>query len=499
MKGFSTLEIMIALVLMTLVIVASVQVALEIPLALTQSQEKLTATKIASAQLQKEFLLGLTSFSSITPIATTSLSSGYSMYAKSLTSELLSDGVTKQLTSIVSWLNAEGIIQYVIFYGLITDFDHPYPTLCPDIVSGDWLHPTVITITMPGPVQTLSIESSILIAGVPTALTNTAPTLFFFSLASSTNPTLVSTLDTASSTKNGPAAEATNGSLLYLANSDPVNFDTCVVSVACNQLEILDGITTNGTSSNSPYVRTSFKLATSTAPFATGSASQSAGKSILYVHGLIYLGLQKTSGTLGDEFNIIDVHNPDSPIWIGGYHIGRTVNHIEVVDGLAYLATDDPTREVVILDVHNPSQITIVGTYDAPGISTYGYGEGLSIASTTLLLGRSYISGHPLLTELSIASSSFPVVMSTGPTTTSTTTSSIESVLLESTLGFVLTTSALEVWRISSKTAPTLLISIPLPNASSTSNASLICRNRSLYIASADATHKGYLTIITGS
>jgi hypothetical protein len=153
MKGFSTLEIMIALVLMTLVIVASVQVALVIPLALTQSQEKLTATKIASAQLQKEFLLGLTSFSSITPIATTSLSSGYSMYAKSLTSELLSDGVTKQLTSIVSWLNAEGIIQYVIFYGLITDFDHPYPTLCPDIVSGDWLHPTVISITMPGHVR----------------------------------------------------------------------------------------------------------------------------------------------------------------------------------------------------------------------------------------------------------------------------------------------------------------------------------------------------------
>jgi hypothetical protein len=363
---------------------------------------------------------------------------------------------------------------------------------------------------MPGPVQSLSINNvaenngnNELVASVTTALTKTSPTLFNFSLSSSTSPTLISSFDNSTSTKSGPAATANNWPITYIANSAAANFDTCVLGTACSQLQIIDW---NGIgSSSAPYMRSLLKLATSTASFASGSGGQSAGKSITYSNGFIYLGLQKTSSVQGNEFNIIDVHNPDSPVWLSGFHIGRTVNHIEIQNGYAYLATDDPTRELVILDIHNPLQIMLVGSYDAPGPSNYGYGEAVSIASTTVLLGRSYAPGQSQLTELTASPPQAPIVIGRASMNVSTDTSSIESIQIESSLAFVLTSLAIEIWKVApnsslnASTTFSLLNSIPLPNASSVTNASLACHNKSIYVASTNAAHVGYMTILTGS
>jgi Tfp pilus assembly protein PilV len=138
MKGFSTLEIMIAVVIITITMIAVVQVSLELPLAVTESSERLQATELANSQLQKQFALGLTSFSAVTATATTSLTIENQLYQTSVNVDLEDDLVTKQLTSTVSWINTDGHTESVTLNGLVTDFEHAYPSECPDIASGNW-------------------------------------------------------------------------------------------------------------------------------------------------------------------------------------------------------------------------------------------------------------------------------------------------------------------------------------------------------------------------
>jgi hypothetical protein len=243
-----------------------------------------------------------------------------------------------------------------------------------------------------------------------------------------------------------------------------------------------------------------FLLSTSTAPFATGSGGQSAGKSIFYKNGLIYLGLQKTGNAQGDEFNIIDVRDPKNPVWLGGYSVGRIVNQIAVLNNYAYLATDDPNRELLILNVQDPGNIAMTGSYDAPGNTASGFGEAVFVASSTAALGRSYIYNQPEFMLLDLSSTS-PSVLGSALINKLSETASVETVIIRDFIGFVLTNSELQLWDISNpQHMNSYTSSIPLPeNSKSTSSSVLTCGNNTLYIASSDSVHTGYLTVVTGS
>lgn len=97
--------------------------------------------------------------------------------------------------------------------------------------------------------------------------------------------------------------------------------------------------------------------ATSTPPLAT---------SIFYSKSLIYLGTQKWAG---NEFSIIDVSNPTSPRYLGGFETNTIINDIYERDGLAYIATAG-AGQMMILDVHNPSSITQVASFSPSGWET---------------------------------------------------------------------------------------------------------------------------------
>jgi hypothetical protein len=447
----------------------------------------------------------------VTDIGTTTVSISNISYASSLSVNTLPDGITKEIQSFVSWQDSHGITRNSTLSGLITDLADISPNPCRSVLSGNWQNPFVHSFSLSAgnllpfnfyskyPAQVVTVSSSTLAVGVLSAVTKTDPTIFFFSIASSTNPIYLGSIDNATSTKAGAASVALQGNLLYGANSNAANFSSCTQSAFCSQLQIFD--TSNPANAS---VLTNYKLATASPPYASGSGGQSAGKSIFYANGLVYLGLQKTAlllgSTTGDEFNIINVQNPHAPVWLGGYSMGRTINQIIVSGDYAYLATDDPHAELTILNVHDPSHITLAGTYDAPGNTSFGYGEAISLIRSTLSLGRSYISGEPSFTLLNVSTTSLPSVIGSEQITSTTTPQTITDILLRSFVLFVLTNTSLELWNVMNPSAPTKYATLSLPGtASSTSPSGMACEHNTIYIASEDSLQNGYLTIVTGS
>src|SRR5690606_16305272 len=126
----------------------------------------------------------------------------------------------------------------------------------------------------------------------------------------------------------------------------------------------------------------------------TGGRSTPA-KTITYRKGYVYLGLEKTAA--GDEFNIIDVSDPENPWLIGGMGIGRSVNDISIVGDRAYLATSDPNREFVVVDIVEPENPRIVEEWDAPGSTGFGLGNVVLVRAGRIYAGRTYVGNVPEL------------------------------------------------------------------------------------------------------
>jgi hypothetical protein len=510
-RGISTLEIMIALAILCTTLTAVVLVTLGIPSAIVDGHEAEIGASFARALIQKEFLLGLSSFPAVTNIGTTTIAISNISYASSLSVNTLPDGITKEIQSFVSWQDSHGITRNSTLSGLITDLADISANPCSSVLSGNWQNPLVHSFSLSAgnllplnfsskyPAQLVSVSSSTLAISITSAAVKTDPTVFIFSIASSTSPTYLGSIDNATSTKAGFASLALQGNFLYGANSNAANFSSCTQSAFCSQLQIFD-ISNPANAS----VLTNYKLATTSPPYASGTGDQSAGKSIFYANGLVYLGLQKTAtlsgSTTGDEFNIINVQNPHAPLWLGGYSIGRTINQIIVSGDYAYLATDDPHAELTILNVHNPSHITLAGTYDAPGNTSFGFGEAISLIRSTLSLGRSYISGEPSFTLLNVSTTSLPSVIGAEQLTSTTTPQTVTNILLRNFILFVLTNTSLELWNVMNPFAPTKYAAISLPGtASSTSPSGMTCEHNIMYIASEDSMQNGYLTVVTGS
>ena len=503
-KGFSTLELMVALMIMSATLTAVALVTLAVPSALLEGRTEAFAIHQATMLLNENFAMGLTSFSSVKSIATSTFNS----VDTSLIVTLSPDGLTKQLTSTASWTDALKRKRYISLSALLTDFASASATTCSNILSGDWQHPSVTSYPFTThPIQVSATDSvatsSLLVAAVTNSLAATDPTLFLFDISSTTHPTYLSSIDNASSTKMGLSAIAVHDHFIYAANSNLADFNSCTAGTACSQLQIIDA-----TNSLTPAIIKNIKLAATTSPYVTGIRGQGSGKSIFYANGFIYLGLMKISNAInpGDEFNIIDVRNPNAPQWLGGYAVGRTVNQIRVKGNYAYLATDDSSQELAILDIHDPTHPTLVVNYDAPGPSGFAVGESLAVNNSTpnsfTILGRSY--GRlvdPELLFINTNSLTAPVVVSSTSVSTTSDLTSADGIILRGFLAFILTNTSLKILNLADVTNPTPFINpISLPNSSNvtSSPSALSCRDNALYVASGDGTN-GYLSVFTGS
>jgi type II secretory pathway pseudopilin PulG len=504
-KGLTTVELLIAMAILGVTMSGAVIVTLGLPHILADGRDEEEASRIAADVLQKEFSRGHKNFPAVSSIA----SSTTNGVDHSLQVDLLPDGRTKRLTSIVSWADSEHRRRALALQALVTDFaSAANSNICNSILAGDWTHPRILTYALtPGallpasapqtqhPITGLSLGTSTLVASLRIAAAQSDPKLFFFSLSSSTKPSYLGAINNAPSSKYGVADTAVVGSYLYIASAAQPNFTTCKASSSCSQLQIFDI-----SNPAAPVLVTNYKLPTLAAPFAIGSGGQSSGKSIFVANGLVYLGLTKPSNMQGEEFNIIDVRNPRSPVWLDGYTVGRSINQILVSNGLAYLATDDPARELIVLDVRNPSAIKFVGSYDAAGSSTFGYGKTLALASTTLALGRTYTASGPEFILLDLSNPVRPLFLGSQQISSRTNPVSVERVALRDFLAFSLSDTAFQVWNSDDPTRPqSYAASFLLPGGETQNGAGLACRHNALYIASNALGQTGYLTVLTGS
>ena len=419
MRGFSTIEIVIAIAVMASTLAAVVLVSFGNQTLLGQTNASEGALEIAQSLLEMAQNSAREDFRLLRDVATSSAGS----YQSSLfVGDVISDPyTTKFVTAIVSWSDASHITRNVTLDEDVTDFDDP-ATLdtCDSSLAGNWNFPSVSNYIL-APGNMLPANSKMAAANTIGGIdayhgklyvvdssrsAKSNDSLFIFDIANPIQPQYIGSANTATSTTDGMNAITVAEDYAFVANAHGANFKTCKPAGSCSQLQIF-----NVADALAPVLVADFLLPTSTAPYVIGSGGQAVGNALFYADGYLYLGLSKTSS--GPEFNIIDVHDPSHPIWSGGFSVGATINQIYVHGGYAYLATYDQSHKLIILDVHDPRNPILTTSLDPHGTSNQEYGYSLYKVGDELYFGMSStsISGSPELTSFDVTTPAAPVAI----------------------------------------------------------------------------------------
>ncbi len=518
--GFSTLEMLIAMTILILTLSAVTLTSFGSQTMITDGQTNRDALSKAEEGLENAQALVRKDFKLVNSTTSMEVVGGLS-YTEMLTVSTTTppDYATKKITSTVIWGDEHARRQHVSLSAIVTNFTRAVGgDTCDSQATGDWKNPHVQN-SITSISQLLSTSTSInvitsidaykgkLYVAVGNTTHATDPTFFIFDIAKlKSNPTkaLLGKLDTANTTAEGLfalhiAEGATTGSMYaYAANEHVANWSTCSQNYNCAQLQILD---VSSSTKLSLASTTNFKIPSIAPASVKGTGGQAVGNSIFYKDGLVYLGLTKTLS--GPEFNIIDVHDPLHPAWMGGYSVGAGISAITVANNLAYIATSDNTKELIVLNVSNPLNPTLASVYDAPG-SAFGYGQSLSLTGDKLSFGRTYISSAPefYILDASSTSSRIPYpplgIYDIG---TSASPFSILGIIVRDSLTFITggSPSTGGKFEILNTANPSAILpwATPLSLPSSSVGSALDCEGNDLFVSSNDSSNNGYLLVIT--
>ncbi len=501
MRGFSTLEILIAMAIMVSTLMAVVLVSFGNQSLLAQADAASGGLEKAQAMLETEQGNAREDFRLLDDIATSS----DGMYQESLSvADMPADPyTTKRVTSLASWQDESHATRSVSLTTLVTDFQDP-STLdtCDSSLSGDWSAPSMRNyVLVPGdllpsaapsghafsaidPISYVDAYKGLLYIGVSKKAAGADDSVFVFDNSDPTRePRYLGSIDNNIAVTEGVSAIVAAGGHLYAGNTHVTNFKTCKASANCSQLQIFDM-----TAPSAIPAPVDFLLPTSSAPFVTGTTTgQALGQSIFYQGGYVYLGLSKTA--TGPEFDIIDVHDPNNPKWIGGYQVGWSINQLYVRDGYAYLATDDKSRELTILDVRDPSDPKLASTFDPTGTLGFEVGKSMYTRGDTIYAGMSSASGSPEIYALDIAHPSAPSVLAS-----KVIGSSILGMFARDSVLFALA-STIQQFQLFDISDPASIRSYAPPLALPGLGTSMDCEGNYFYVAS-DNGSQGDLSII---
>ncbi len=484
-SGFATLEILIALFILTMALSASTLVAFGNQTLLIDSTSDREAVKLADTLLETAQGKALTDWRGVVSLATSSGRFETSLEVTSI------DYFTKKIKARVSWKNSYNLSQHVTLSSLITDFqNNAEGDTCDPFLSGDWTNPetknpvTAFKDFLGDPTGHYIITDLDIYHDKLFVTTNNSseanPTFFVFDVHDQENPTLISKLDNDPLLNTGlnalTIASTTDGVFAYVASA---------TSFTKGQLQIIN------VSVTPPVVIKTFKIPLS---IVAGSSTQGIGNRIAYKNGYVYLGLVKTVS--GPEFNIIDVRNPNAPVWVGGFSVGSSINDIAIRGEYAYLATPH-SQELIILDVSNPASPAMVGGYDAPSSNTTGSGKTLYLADDRVYLGRTITSANPEFYIIDNEPRTYtPQIFGSKEVNTS-----INQLLVRENLAYFLTTTGtLQFWNITTTTSITpYTLSIVLPESSK--GVALDCEKNVLFVGSVPTTgsfvDQGFLSLIS--
>lgn len=430
---------------------------------------------------------------------------------------------SKKVTVTVSWKDQHMIPRNVVLTTVLSNFMNAVGGDTCAAPTGNWTSPQHSDYSLaafPGvPGGSYSIGGLDAYRGnlyVASALTSASglPTFFVADVSNPLSPSVLGSVDNNGSSITGLSAVAAGNTAIvsgtahtyvYAANAYGANFNTCSQAANCSQMQVFD--VTNPTN---PQLKASFKFATSSAsvplmsaPYINGSGGQAVGKSIFYKDGLVYLGLSKT-GT-GPEFTIINVHDPLNPTPISGYNVGYGVESVYVRGKYAYLATDDTSNSLVVLDISNPLLPTnVTPAHTVYNEASIGKGNAVYAIGDTLYLGKTMSgAGNHELFALNItnAGSGVPTPPAGGKATIGAT---VAGLVVRDTLAYVLTSTTNQLQSL--KITPNLTGASMYANPSSISQyappmtmpgngVALDCEKNYLFAASNNGSN-GYVSVI---
>ena len=340
-QGQSTLELMIAMFVMVVFMVGIVVVVFGNQFLSLDSDMSNTAINKAQAALEEQRGNAKDNFQGIVAGATTD-----GPYTKKITVNNINQ-CQKEVTSIVAWPTGSGATKQVSLTTLITNIAEQIamggqcsglgvinPALtCPkadgsgaEIIGGQQYdtNQTINGATATG----VRVVNNV--AYLTSVSANPADPDFWV-LNIDTNNYYTVTVDRPKSINTA------SGGLNALEIAGNYAYAASASSTA--QLQIID------ISANPPTVVKSFGL--------PGNAS--AATAVAYRNGYVYIG---TNTGFGNEFNIVDVSNQLSPHFVKSYAVGGKVNKINTVGNLVYLATSNPNKQLLGMDVTNPLAAT---------------------------------------------------------------------------------------------------------------------------------------------
>ncbi|MEK7118654.1 MAG: hypothetical protein AAB869_03510, partial [Patescibacteria group bacterium] len=488
--GFLTLEIMIALVLVTLSISAVVLVTFGNQALLVGGETNAEATQKAEEILETAQSLARQDFHTLNPRATSTTG----IYRSSLSVELLSplDYFSKKITAYVAWTDERHIPHEVSLTSIMTDFlNATGGDTCSSVVIGNWLNPQVASAmndlgTIPGiPPGTYTVgdidayKEKLYVAVSKTTSAN-HPTLFIFDVSNPASLTLLGATDTAPTLGgiNGirVAPDVTTGKLYaYLASSG-----------LSRQLQVID--VSNPAALSSSFIK-NYKI--------PGVTSAGDGNSLYYRNGYVYLGLTATGGN-GPVFHVVDVHDPTNPSLVGSRSIGgdsNDVNVIRVKNTYAYLASPY-NDELVVLDIASSTSPMLIGNFS----SSTGNGRSLALVGNHAYFGTTR-AGTPELYALDIAVPTHLV-----STDSEEIGASINGLIVRDKLAFLLLKAGgsndgkLQIWNVSDPSNLTIeaMSALALPSGGTT-HYSLDCEGNILYAGTNAVGDTGAISVIIPS
>lgn len=497
--AFSTIEIVFALAILMISLTGIVSISAGNESMLVESATSADAQDFGEGLLQREMSLGKKDFDLVNGTTSTETLNGV-RFNGAVTITQSSDLLSKIITAIVSWTGVSNEGESLELSTLVTNLTEDNET-CNSLPSGDWSAPHVVNPTTNFgslvhdtsgvyPITSIDAYKGFIYTTTNNTSANTTNTFFVFS----NSTTLLGSIDNATVAAGLNAvvvATSSLGNYAYVADGYGASFATCKPGAGnCAQLQVIDV-----TNPASLHIVSNFEVPTSSGPFIIGSGGQAVGNAIAYARGYVYLGLSKTSS--GPEFDIIDVHNPLSPVWIAGYPIGHDIDSILIRNNYAYIAHPSDTtqkEQLTILDVSHPNAPTYVTSYYSGDANSNG--KAVTAVGSTLYLGTTVSTAKAEL--FSFDQSSLPILTLVKSKEVS---SSVVALAVRDSLAFLLTSKqgvSAGSFVIINATSSAPIATLPLPGIGA-SGTTFDCEGNSFFVGSSDSSGKSYLSVITSS
>lgn len=383
---------MIALAILTLTVSAVIIVVFGNQSLTVDTQTNIEALAKAESQLEEVRGLSKQSFSSAVTIATyTWTAASGRAYTASTSVQDLTD-CYKQATSTVAWTQGGRSLSTTLTTFLFDLAGASIPgSTCEVPPTDDWKKPKLFASYKfnPGQPLNLTVLDRIVYMSDDRGKLHAADTTGAY--LGFTGGVFSDTFDATSTLPMLDVAEQGGKRYVYAARG---KYPSCDSGDTSQQLQVYDV-----TDPLDIRYKRSLSLKGSVPP--TGSCP--GGRVVRYFDNRVYIS---TWFTAGNEFHIFDVSNPLAPVELGpGYEVGGSANTMEMAGPIvnsiprrvAYLATDRSTQELMVLDVtdaSNPTLLTSVNLIDCPAQPD---ALSLEVFSNRLFIGRQKTACGPEL------------------------------------------------------------------------------------------------------